>query len=88
MLIQIKRRSISAFENLRSVSMILGRGDLGGRDSDCQGYRNPRGYQPRVVAGAGTGMKFVTLHKPVPAARVGGFRYHLLLPLIYYIFQT
>jgi hypothetical protein len=44
-----------------------------GAYSDCQGYQNPHGYRPRVAAGAGVGTKSVTLHKPIPTARVGGF---------------
>ena len=38
--------------------------------SEWQGFTYLCGYTPRVSVGMGTGMKFVTLEKPVPAVQV------------------
>ncbi|KDR74347.1 hypothetical protein GALMADRAFT_50194, partial [Galerina marginata CBS 339.88] len=41
--------------------------------SDVQGFFNPRGYTGKGQEGRGRGHDFLTLVKPRPARRVGGF---------------
>jgi hypothetical protein len=47
--------------------------------SDWQGLQNPRGYEPRVYGGTGTGRQSLTLQKPVPPWRVDGLCTRLCL---------
>ena len=41
--------------------------------SDVQGFANPQGYKGKGKEGGGRGQDFLTLKKPQPLTRVGGF---------------